>query len=51
MLVHLKIGQVLCLGVLDRLLLVLLEFLQFFSRRALYSRLNDIARGDVEVIL
>jgi hypothetical protein len=49
--VYLEIGQVLLLGLLDQLFLVLLEFLLIFSRKAFHSRLDDVASGDVEVIL
>jgi hypothetical protein len=49
--VHLEISQVLHLGVLNQLLLVFLEFLLIFTRQAFYSRLDDIAQGDVGVIL
>jgi hypothetical protein len=48
---HLEIDQVLCLGLLDQLLLVLLKFLLIFSRQALHSQLDGVARGDVGVIL
>jgi hypothetical protein len=44
--VHLENGQVLRVGLLDQLLLVLLEFLVIFSRQTLHSQLNDIVGGN-----
>jgi hypothetical protein len=51
MLVHLEIGQVLCLDLLDQLAFVFLKLLLIFSRQVLHSRLHDVAWGDVGVIL
>jgi hypothetical protein len=49
--VHHEMGQVCRPGLLDRLLRVLLEFLLFMSRHYLHSQLNDIARGNIGVVL
>lgn len=49
--VHLAIGQVLYHGLLDQLLLMLLEFLLIFRRQILHSQLNDVAQGDAGVTL
>jgi hypothetical protein len=49
--VQLEIGHAFHLGLLDQLLLVLLEFLLIFNQHILHSRLNDIAERDIRVIL
>lgn len=49
--VHLEIGQVLRLGLLDQLLYVLLKVPLIISRQSLYSRLDNIAEGNIRVVL
>jgi hypothetical protein len=51
MLVHLEIGQVLCIAFLDQLHFVLFEFLLIFSGWVLHSLLHDVAWGGIRMIL